>query len=492
MKSNRRQFFQVSLALGMILAVVAQAKTDQPNILWICTDQQRWDTIHALGNDHIHTPNLDRLVKEGVAFTQAYCNAPICTPSRASFLTGMYPSTVQGCKNGAAFWPEQAPLVTKLLKDKGYICGLSGKLHLSTAMANNPEKRPEDDGYTAYHFSHAPFQGGDKNDYLSWLKDKGYTYKQIKALPWKQQVPLHQTTWCCDKAIAFVEKNKGTPWVFSVNIFDPHGPLDPPKDFTERYDIDKIPAALWKDSDLAQKAVFNDIMFQTKVRKPNLKKDQIAKAKYWATIEIIDENVGRLMKSLEDSGQADNTVIIFTSDHGEMLGDHGLWWKGCRFYEGLMRVPLIFWAPKRFKQNLRSNALVDLMDIAPTLMELTGETVPERMQGKSLIPILTGKAAPDFHKDYIRSEYYACLGPATGSKGWPENRATMIRTDHFKLVVYHDHEKGELFDMKNDPNEFTNLWDNPKFNKVRFMLMKKCFDSTVQSINAGPERIGRY
>jgi arylsulfatase A-like enzyme len=197
--------------LGMVANATAQTDAVKPNILWICTDQQRWDTIHALGNEWIQTPNLDRLVKEGVAFTRAYCNAPICTASRASFLTGMYPSTVQGCKNGAAYWPEQAPLVTKLIKDNGYVCGLSGKLHLSGAMVNNPEKRPADDGYTDFHYSHGPSQGGDKNDYLRWLKQKGYTYKQVKALLWKQQVPLHQTTWCCDRAISFMEKNAGNP-----------------------------------------------------------------------------------------------------------------------------------------------------------------------------------------------------------------------------------------------------------------------------------------
>jgi arylsulfatase A-like enzyme len=233
-------------------------------------------------------------------------------------------------------------------------------------------------------------------------------------------------------------------------------------------------------------------MFQTTPRKPQLAKDRLAKAKYWATIEIIDENVGRMMQCLEETGQADNTVVIFTSDHGEMLGDHGLWWKGCRFYEGLVRVPLIFWAPKRFVQNVRSEALVDLMDIAPTLLELAGEDVPERMQGQSLLSILTGQADPDVHKDYIRSEFYACLGPAAGSARWPENRATMIRTTDYKLVVYHDHEKGELFDLKNDPHEFTNLWDDPAYGEVRFRLLKKCFDATVHSINAGPERIGRY
>src|SRR5687768_1938553 len=128
---------------------------DRPNILWICADQQRYDTIGALGNPHVHTPNLDRLVREGVAFTHAYCQSPICTPSRASFLTGYYPSTVHASINGNDVWDEAAPLVTATLADAGYDGGLAGKLHLSAAQGRI-ERRPKHDGYRLFHWSHDP------------------------------------------------------------------------------------------------------------------------------------------------------------------------------------------------------------------------------------------------------------------------------------------------------------------------------------------------
>ncbi len=169
-KLNRRQFLQVSAAPGVAMvwalannsscAQQSSKRSKRPNILWICTDQQRWDTIGALGNNYIHTPNIDRLVNEGVAFDHAFCTSPICTPSRAGFLTGMYPCAVKACKNGAESWAEQAPLVTKLFKDMGYVCGLSGKLHLASAMKNDRETRPRDDGYSVFHYSHSPHQGG--------------------------------------------------------------------------------------------------------------------------------------------------------------------------------------------------------------------------------------------------------------------------------------------------------------------------------------------
>ena len=450
-----------------------------PNILWICTDQQRWDTIHALGNPHIKTPNLDRLVREGVSFTHAHCAAPICTASRAAMLTGMYPSAVHGCKNGAAYWPEAAPLVTKLLRDSGYVCGLSGKLHLSTAMANNPERRPRDDGYSEFHYSHSPSQGGDANEYLQWLASKEITYKQVKRLPWDEQVSLNQTTWCCDRAIDFLKNHAERPWLFSVNIFDPHPPLDPPPDFAKRFNIDAFPGPLWRESDLPQKSVFDPVMFQSKPKPIDSHEAKIIQAKYWAMVEIIDENIGRLMDALDETGQRGNTVIVFTSDHGNMTGDHGLRAKGCRFYEGLVRVPLIFWAPGLFRSGLRSDALVELTDIAPTLMDFTAGGIPKHMQGKSLRPILTGQSDPSAHREAVRCEFYSCIGPGPGSEHWPDSYASMLRTRKYKVCVYHGFDSGELFDLEKDPGEFENLWDDPDCHPLRNQMVRECFEQTV-------------
>jgi len=456
------------------------AGVKRPNILWICTDQQRWDTIHALGNEHIRTPNLDRLVKEGVAFEYAHVTAQICTPSRANFLTGMYASSVKACKNGASHWPEEAPLVTKLLKDIGYTCGLSGKLHLSTAMVNNPERRPKDDGYSTFHYSHGPSQGGDKNEYLVWLTKQGQSYRGLQKLPGVEHARLHQTTWCTDRAIDFMTRQKGRPWLFSVNIFDPHGPFNAPADYVKRFDVDKLPGPVFRRSNLAEQAKLSKILFQTRATDPSRFNGRKLQAQYWAQIELIDENVGRMLKALEDIGQLRNTVVIFTSDHGDMCGDHGLRAKGCRFYEGLVRVPLILSWPGQFKQNLRSRALVELTDIAPTLMELAGRPVPEHMQGKSLLPLLRGKADPHRHREFIRCEFYDTLKPKSynAQATW----GTMIRNDRYKLCVYHGHEHGEMYDMKTDPNEFVNLWDSTDHADVRLRLLRRSFDATMKAL----------
>ncbi len=465
------------------------SESKKPNILWICSDQQRWNTIHALGNQFIRTPNLDRLVREGVAFNYAHCTAPVCTPSRASFLTGMYPSTLHATKNGAERWPETAPLVTKLLKDSGYDCGLVGKLHLSTAQMHTPEKRPLDDGYRFFAYSHSPHQGGEENHYLKWLKDQGIRYGDIPTLSGEQQVALDQTTWAANEAIRFIDQEHNGPWLMSLNMYAPHGPNNPPDPYLDRFDIESLPGPVFRDSDLKQKSVFNDVTFQSTPRHPDSIDARVRQARYWAEIELIDANIGRLLDHLDRSGQLDNTLIIFTSDHGEMLGDHGLINKGCRFYEGLVRVPLIFWWPGHIKKGLQSNALVELIDIAPTLLEITGEPVPARMQGKSLLPILEGRADPDEFRPYVRSEFYETL------KSGPRDRvsnATMIRTRNHKLVNYHGHEKGELFDLRKDPEEFENLWDDPASQQVKLELMRMSFDATVSALDTGPARIGRY
>ena len=456
----------------------------RPNILWICTDQQRWDTIHALGNRHIRTPNLDRLVEQGVAFTHAHCQTPICTPSRACFLTGMYPSTVHGCINGNAAWDAAAPLITKRLADVGYDCGLAGKLHLSAAQGRI-EPRP-DDGYRVFHWSHHPSDDWPKGHaYADWLKGQGQDYTSLHQKHGYIPAPLHQTTWCARMAIDFLKEERQGPWLFSYNCFDPHPPFDPPQEYVDRFDPAKLPGPLFRETDLAAQERLAAINFQSRAKHPDRFKGKLQQAKYWAQIELIDENVGQMLSALEETGQRDNTIVIFTSDHGDMVGDHGLCRKGCRFYEGLVRVPLIISWPAQFRRGLRSDALVELADLAPTLLEALGMPVPEEMQGRSLLPILEGRSDPSRHRDLVRSEYFRVL------QGTP-SYATMVRDGRYKLVVYHGHGLGELFDLQEDPGEFINLWDDPAHTDVRFRLMTQNLDALAFAVDIGSPRIARY
>ncbi len=199
-----------------------------PNILWLCTDQQRFDTIRALGNDRIRTPNLDRLAEQGVSFTRAYCQSPVCTPSRASFLTGRYPRTTR-CRQNGQQMPADEILLPKMFADAGYRCGLAGKLHLASCSDGKIEKRTED-GYHEFHWSHHPQPDwGDDNAYTAWLSRKGVTWDELYENPpsgsafWQNGIPAeyHQTTWCAEETIRFLEENRERPWFFSFNCFAP-------------------------------------------------------------------------------------------------------------------------------------------------------------------------------------------------------------------------------------------------------------------------------
>ncbi len=457
----------------------------RPNILWICTDQQRWDTIHALGNNHINTPNIDRLVETGVACTNAYCQSPICTPSRASFLTGMYPDSIRACTNGNKYWAEAAPLVTKLLADDYYCCGLSGKLHLAGAHGRI-EPRPAEDGYSVFHWSHDHrdiWPAG--HEYADWLHEKGEHLSTRYARDAYMPPELHQTRFCAEKAIEFIEHEWDQPWLMSVNIFDPHPPFDPPPEFRDRYRAENLPGPIFRTEDVAAQGRLAGVDFQTEAADPTSFAAKQKIAAYYAMIEQIDDNVGRVLESLDRSGQRENTLVIVMSDHGEMLGDHGLLLKGCRFYEGLVHVPLVFSWPGVLPAGETREALVELTDIAPTLLELAGVPVLERMAGRSLWPLLTGRT--DRHRQTVRSVYFDALSAAApGREAWHGSRATMIRSEQYKLVRYHTERVGELFDLYDDPEEFENRYDEPAYAAIRAELTNVALDMAAAAVDTGP------
>lgn len=485
------------------------SKTDRPNILWFCTDQQRFDTISALGNEHISTPSLDRLCGAGTAFTRAYCQAPICTPSRSSFLTGMYPSTIGASRNGNSYFADRFPLLPKILADAGYRCGNVGKLHLASAFSGVEPR--VDDGYSEFYYSHAPRDAWqDGHDYADWVKQKGGNLAELSMDADGVPTEFHQSTWAADRSIEFAAREDPRPWFLSVNVYDPHPPFNPPRQYRDMFPPQSVPGPHFMPEDLEQQNYLEGIDFQSHARHPDAldipnpvlpvdpapdpdnpgagtageRDAQTLISAYYAMIRLIDDQFGRILDALEDSGQADNTIVIFTSDHGETLGDHGLILKGCRFYEGLVRVPMIWRWPGRIQANAVRDDLVELTDIAPTLLELAGLEPLERMQGLSLRSSLADGAA--VQRGGVRSEFYDALDLPHHS------RATMWRTERYKLVVYHGTGKGELFDLDADPWEHDNLWLDPDHADIRQALLAESFDSTVAAIDPGPPRTGSY
>lgn len=484
-------------------------KERKPNILWICTDQQRFDTLGCYGNDFVKTPNLDRLAHSGVQFKHAFSQSPVCTPSRASFLTGRYPRTTRCRQNGQSI-PEDEVLVTKLFADAGYNCGLSGKLHISAchpSICHTTERRIKD-GYSVFHWSHHPGEDGNgdsnwaNNEYNLWLNENGIKYERKPYKGSKQvQVSMpekyHQTTWCVNEAVKFIESNGNykNPWLFSVNIYDPHHAFDPPIDYLERYmdNLEQIPLPNFVSGELDNKPSFQLSEYKNGGYNHNKRfiydnmseyDHKLVKAAYWAMVDVIDKQVGRLIDILEKTGQLDNTIIIYMSDHGEMLGDHGIYMKGPHFYDSMIRVPLIIsWRGKTLKGTL-SDALVELTDIAPTLLEAAGIEAYPGMQGRSLWRLLTGEADADEHREDVFCEYYNAMPTHKDPKAF----LTMIRNKKYKLVCQHGSDMGELYDFDSDPNETHNLWNEENYDKIKYKMIKRMCDRLAETCDPLPVR----
>jgi len=465
--------------------------TRRPNILWICTDQQRWDTLGCYGNPFVQTPNIDALAAGGALFERCFSQSPVCTPSRASFLTGRYPRTTRCRQNGQDI-PENEVLVTKLFADVGYHCGLSGKLHLSPCNPSHCKttERRIDDGYNDadFHWSHHERAGwGTNNAYWAWLAEQGVDF-EVSPHPQSDYVILgmpeehHQTTWCIETAMDFVEERAADeqPWLFSINTFDPHHAFNPPANYLERYmeRLDEIPLPNYEEGELVDRSPYqafdHDGAYGHTTGFPYDQMSdfdhRLVRAAYWAMCDLIDVQVGRLLAKLEETGQLGNTLVIFMSDHGEMLGDHGVYLKGPYFYEEAVHVPLIVSWPGHIEPR-RVSGMVELVDIAPTLMETAQLTPYPGMQGRSLWPLLCGEVYGEDFRDDIYCEYYNAMP-------WhrePTAQATMVRTAEHKLVVDHGNDMGELYDLVADPTERVNVWDDPAAQSVKTrMLMRLC------------------
>ncbi len=501
---NRRDVFKLALSTPAVAAQIPRPDAQNaavrrtadgramPNILWVCTDQQRFDTIEGLNNPYVRTPNLKKFMGEGVTFTHAYVQSPVCSPSRACALTGRYPHTTGLRANGQRI-RESERLVPRFLADAGYECGLVGKLHLSPCANGRVEDRI-DDGYKGnFWWSHdLSDQWPGHNMWIEWLHAQGQRWPASPGGPaWG--VPIDrkysQAAWCANTAIRFFRAQKAYgPWLMSVNMFQPHHPFSPVKEYFDRYDPAKMPDPAYRENELQTKTVYqqldhrgayagSDISF-TKLTAGERRQ---VTAAYFAMIEHADFEFGRMLQALEESGQAENTVVIFTSDHGEMLGDHGIYLKGPYFYEPAIRVPLILRWPKGYRAGLKLDALVEMTDLAPTLLEAAGIPPTPGMQGRSLGALLRGERTE--HRNSIYCEFYDA-----NFRYSPTPMATCVRTKRHKLAYYHGLPAGELYDLEKDPREFTNLWSDPGARDAKEAMLLELAGRVTETIDPLPLR----
>ncbi|MEV5967010.1 sulfatase-like hydrolase/transferase [Kribbella sp. NPDC051952] len=476
--------------------------TERPNVLLICTDQQRFDALGAYGNEFVRTPNLDRLAGDGVLFENCYVQNPVCAPSRASLMTSRYPHAHGLWANGVQL-PSHEQFFTKTLADDGYDCGLVGKLHLSACKDGRLEPR-HDDGFRVFRWAHDPYPGSSENQYHRWLKT-AFPDRYAEALQGSgfDNLPTeaHYSRWIGNETIDYLRtsRDRSKPFCFVANFFDPHHSFGAPQEYLDRYRPEDLPPPITRDGELDDKPpILTEASKESYAgnargyQSYSADELQQVKAAYWAMVSLVDDEVGRILAALEAEGLADNTIVIFTSDHGEMLGDHQLMLKGPMMYDCAVRVPLIIRWPGQLPAGERRSELVQWVDLAPTILDATGAPPLPRGQGASLLPLARGD------QDAVTRGWALCEYRNSGHPYDDAVHTTMLRTENWKLVVYHglpatDRDRtGELYDLATDPDELNNLWAVSDHAPIRLRLQEQLLDVLVATEDRTQPRLDDF
>ena len=427
----------------------------RPNILLIMADQFRADHLGAAGADFVRTPNLDRIAREGVAFRRCFTNSPVCAPARIGLASGLQPVRLGATDNGA-YLPISTPTYYQRLRDAGYRVGCVGKLDLAKPDGFNGRHgdRPCAFGWGFTHpcecegKMHAGASPTPRGPYTFWLAERGLLgkfhqdYRRRQAGGWNIGVcedsvlpaEAFEDAWIGQRAAEWLEGVPGEfPWHYFVSFVGPHDPFDPPTDHAEHFRQAEMPPAIGAAGEDKPRWV------RRRSREHDPAAVAVSRRQYCAAIEVIDEAVGKMLDALERRGQLGNTFVLFTSDHGEMLGDHGLYAKSV-MYEPALNVPLLAAGPG-IEGARTSEAVVELIDLNPTVCELAGLPPQENIDARSLTPVLRGDAGE--HRSEAVSQLTSCR---------------CIRTDRHKLIVSFN-DTPELYDLAADPAEQHNLAD---------------------------------
>ena len=477
---------------------------EKPNIVLIITDQQRYDTIAALGFPQVHTPNLDRLVGEGVSFDHCYVNAPSCGPARCSFFSGLYPHSSGMLRNEQPWSQTWVPN----LAQGGYFTASIGKMHFTpfdvegqfdyrfnveNKQRGHPYPTPE--SYRDEWDKALAARGMDKY-HPGDLAARGDFDGALGAFVWDKDPDMHPDNFLGREAVEWIEGyDQDSPLFLEIGFPGPHPPYDPTPDWIDHYAGTQFPLLPLEESERAsQPPVYRDMAhFQHLIRpgdstkllpNPTPQQRQRQRLFYMANVSMIDSWIGEIRAALGRRGLLENTVIIFTSDHGDTLTDHFSTQKWT-MYDQVVRVPAIVWAPPRFPGGRRVAAQVEWFDLAATILDIAEAEFPEPFQAQSLLRALEGE--PFAGRECVFSEMgrWDLVGLTT-------DYITMVRSHDFKLVHFIDQPHGQLFDLRNDPDELINLWHDPAHEPDRSRLIEVMTEwlirSNCQSASWGADR----
>jgi len=490
-----------------------------PNILLITSDQHHWMAV-GYNDPKCQTPNLDRLAQRGVIFDKAYTCNPVSTPARASIITGRYPSQHGAYALGTKL-PETELTIGECLSKYGYETALIGKAHFQPLAGN--AQYPSAEAYPIlqdldfwktftgpfYGFNHVELARNHADEphvgqhYIIWLQNQiGEQWKDWYRTPtgnapqgqygsWAMPEKYHTDAWIAERCIALLDQYKkgDKPFLLWASFFDPHNPYLIPEPWASMYnpndmdipetvndDISDMPLhyritreenpdkSIWQEGDPSYPV---HGIARHRWTKEKLQKN---KAIYYGMVSMMDHYIGKILDHLEENGQIDNTLIIFTTDHGAFIGHHGLVGKGAFDYEDAVKIPFVASFKGKMPQGKRSEALISLVDIAPTILGIVGKDIPRSMTGIDQTDVLMGK------KSELREHVLV------------ENRFQMTKfyvctyiDKHYKLAFDMNSDEGELFDLEKDPNEMMNRWNDAEYQEIKKELLLKALQARMKA-----------
>ena len=450
----------LTLATAALAASTARSENgDPPNVLFIISDDLTAESLGCYGNAQCQTPHIDALAEQGVRFTRAYCQYPVCGPSRAALMSGMYPQEVGVTGNGSSDrftgTMGKRPSMTELFRDNGYYTARISKIyHMRipgdiTAGVNGPDHAAS---WTERFNCQAPewMSSGEhvqlSDGKLNRNPDKHYglgfgtAFYVVKTDTDGNEQPDVQAA---SKAIELLEKHRDEPFFLAVGLVRPHVPLVAPREYFHPYPAPEMKLPPQMDGDLADVPGAGKLKTSQQIGlggKPQKQRGVLAA--YYASVSFMDDQVGRILDAVRRLGLEDDTIVVFTSDHGYHLGEHQMWQKQS-LHEESVRIPLIVHVPGM--PAATATTLAEQIDIYPTLAELAGLSLPDHLRGKSLVPALEDPATQ------LRDQIYSFRG-----------NAHLIRTGRW---AYMNYGRGgeELYDLEDNPAQFTNLASNPEY-----------------------------
>ncbi|MCG9131708.1 sulfatase-like hydrolase/transferase [Candidatus Poribacteria bacterium] len=456
-----------------------------PNILLLMTDQQRWDAMGCSG-DWVQTPNLDRIASEGVQFTNCVTTSPVCIPTRLSLATGLYPHNTGVWNNMNHTMPSETPTWMQAMRGAGYRTSLFGKTHLHPHGGDLREREGLMNAYglddvneiggpraSAKVLSHMTAEWEEKGLWDAYQADyrERFSTKPYLVRPSPLGLENYADVYVGQQAKQYLQNyDRQEPWCCWVSFGGPHEPWDTPEPYASMYDPEEMPSAVpCPPAGERPRGHLDQVMQRMN---PAFEPGEIGRlrANYAGNVTLIDAQIGEILDTIAARGELEHTIIVHTSDHGEMNGDYGLIYKS-NFLNGAVRIPLLVRTPDNANAGSTCDSPTEWIDIGPTLVEMAGGELEHRQFGKSLCPVLTDPETT--HRDFAISEIQGEI---------------MLLNQQWKAALNKDGEVYLLFDVQNDPNETNNLAGKPEVSDVETALRLQILERLMQTQLGKPFR----